>query len=299
MDKFLEQFKILAHYKKFSTASEHLHISQPALTRNIKKLEEQMGVALFERLPRGVLLTTYGEIFLKRVNNIEREYMYALRELHAIKKGEDVKLRIGADNLWAEAYLADILSEFYAKFPSAEVRVKAGPVQSLLKKLINGDIDIIFGDVSSPVDAKLELIKEKITQVKFVVIARKEHPLYKNTHIDLKTLSKQKWVIYQHADSQVWSINELFYKKGLKPAKISLHTSFLPQAIKQMSHHDFLMYIPDKHIDYMQEHGLFQLKGITFIHQFDSGILYQKKIMDFPGPRSLLPIIRKYKILTK
>ncbi|MGF1758251.1 LysR family transcriptional regulator [Photobacterium sagamiensis] len=294
MDKLLRQFKAVAQHKNLSTACEQLHITQPALTRNIKKLEDKLGVLLFERMPRGMAITHYGEILLKRANRIEKEYMYALREIQAVQQGEEVKLRIGADNLWAEAYLTDILSEFYRMHPLAEVRVKAGPVSSLLPKLIEGKIDVILGNIDCHVKSDLYIVKEKLVDVKFHVIARKEHPLHQSDNIDIETLSENKWVIYQQSDDYVWHVNELFYNKGTKPAKISLHTAFLPQAITLMQNHNFLMYVPDKLIGYMQQQGLFPLKSLEPIHQFNSGIWYQRNIMELHGPRSLLSITNSH-----
>lgn len=294
MDKLLQQFKAVAKHQNLSTACDQLHITQPALTRNIKKLEEKLGVSLFERLPRGMALNHYGEILLKRATRIEKEYMYALREIQAIKQGEEVTLRVGADNLWAEAYLTDILSEFYRMHPLAEVRVIAGPVSSLLPKLIEGKVDLILGNIDYHIKSDLYITKENLVEVKFHIIARKEHPLHSTNHIDIKTLSENKWVIYQQSDDYVWHVNELFYKNGTKPAKVSLHTAFLPQAIAHMREHNSLMYVPNKLIPYMEKQGLSPIIGVEPIHHFNSGIWYQENIMDLHGPRDLLSITKRY-----
>ena len=77
-----------------------LHISQPALTRSIRQLENTIGVPLFERLPTGVALTKQGEVLARRVKLMELEYRHALSEISALEQGITGTLRIGAGPMW-------------------------------------------------------------------------------------------------------------------------------------------------------------------------------------------------------
>ena len=99
-EKYLHQFRVVAEHKCISTACNELYLSQSALTKNIKKIEDRLGVQLFDRMPRGVKITEYGEALLKRVKKMELEYNYAIKEISAIKSGVRAHIRIGADLVW-------------------------------------------------------------------------------------------------------------------------------------------------------------------------------------------------------
>lgn len=295
MNKTFQHFIAVSEHKNLSSASEALHITQPALSRSIKNLEKEFGVPLFERLPRGVILTHYGEILLERVLRMETEYLFAMKEIKAVKKGSEVKIRIGADNLWAEHYLKNILDDFYDLFPTAEVTVKAGPVDTLIPNLLEGKLDIIFGNVDYPLKSKdFRLIREKLIDVNFRVIARDQHPLHKIEKISTNNLSEYKWVIYQQSDSYVWHINELFYNKKINPAKVSLHTAFLAQAVDHMKKYDTLMYMPEKLLGSMALNNISVLENISSIYSFNSGVWYLDRMMQLHGPRTLLALTKKY-----
>lgn len=294
MDKKLRYFKAIAEYNSISMASEKVSVSQPALTRSIKKLEDQLGVELFNRLPKGMTLTKYGSILLHRVNSMEKEYKFALKEIKAVQKGENARLVIGSDNLWGEYYLNDILSLFTKKYPMAEIRVKAGPVSSLFPELVEGKIDVLLGNVDFDISAHNHLVKSKLVDVNFVVIGKEDHPLQTQKTVTAEDLSLNNWVIYQQSDNYQWHIDNYLYKYGTTPAKIVLHTAFLPQAIAEMKKHNHLMYIPHKLVDVMSKHGLKPLPQLQKIHSFNSGVIYHDKSLYTPSLNSFISILYNY-----
>ena len=81
----LEYFRIVAKTEHFRKAAELLNISQPALSRSIKKLEEELGICLFDRIGRSVKLNQFGRVFLKRVENGLNEISYGVEEINHLK----------------------------------------------------------------------------------------------------------------------------------------------------------------------------------------------------------------------
>lgn len=293
MDKQLYHFQVVAKHQNITMASDELNISQPALTRSIKKIEDQLGVELFKRLPRGLELTPSGCIFLNRVNRIDMEYQFALKEINAVASSRALRLRIGSDNVWAEAYMSSLLDKVYDLHPNAEVRVKAGTVLSLAPKLLAGELDLVLGKIGYEGDVFKGLTYKPLIPVNFVVISRPEHKLQQEQFVTLEMLQDYRWIIYQQSDNYVWHINEAFYKSGLKPAKVSLHTAFLENAASQMHKDDFLMYIPHQLLNTMSSKGLKSLPLAESIHSFQSGVYYSESATRLPGVRYFLGLLEK------
>jgi DNA-binding transcriptional LysR family regulator len=267
----------VARNKSISLSCEQLGISQPALTRSIKRLEGVLEFALFTRNRRGVELTPEGEIFYKYAEKIENQFNTALKEMSSVSQDSSKQVIIGADNLWAEAYLSEVLPQFYERYPDAFVRVVGGPVKAHLPSLIDGKTDIVLGSYNFSNVQTENIIKQKLANISYYVIARKGHPLHNLDKVEITDLTPYSWVIYQHASSFVWSINELFENNGLPKPKVTLHTSFLPQAIKHVQATDSLIFVPDRLIEYMVEHNLSRIEGLDSIHNMDSGYIVMEQ----------------------
>lgn len=139
-----EAFYEVAIYLSFSKAAEALYISQPAVSKQIKKLEGELGVPLFERKGNTILLTSSGEkllTYLKQAKLIQKQID---SDLDIIKtqlraKGE---LRIGASTTLSLYVLPKVLSVFRQKWPEIKITLINRNTENILKALIQGDIDL-------------------------------------------------------------------------------------------------------------------------------------------------------------
>src|SRR5690606_642690 len=97
--------------------AEQVHVTQPALSRAIKQLEEQLGVPLFERRPHGLEPTRFADILARHGRRMDMEYQHALAEIGIAEKGTAQRLRIGAAPIWYSRILPAILPDFLRKHP--------------------------------------------------------------------------------------------------------------------------------------------------------------------------------------
>jgi DNA-binding transcriptional LysR family regulator len=139
-----EAFYQVAFHLSFSKAAEALFISQPAVSKQIKKLEGELGVPLFERKGNTILLTSSGSkllTYLKEAKRIEKRIGTDLdiikTELKA--KGE---LRIGASTTLSLYVLPKVLSSFRQKWPEIKITLINRNTENILKVLINGGVDL-------------------------------------------------------------------------------------------------------------------------------------------------------------
>ncbi len=136
----LKQFVALARTRNFTRAAEELNLSQPALSRSIQKLEEQVAQPLFERKPREVILTDLGELLLERAKEILRTVEDTLSLLR--DEGQQGRIHLGIIPTIAPYFLPELLRRFAESFPQISVVVEESPTEDLVRKCNHGEIDL-------------------------------------------------------------------------------------------------------------------------------------------------------------
>ena len=140
----LEAFVTLAEHLHFGRAAELLHVTQPALSKQIQRLEDTVGGALVIRGYRNVRLTEAGQVLLTRARLLLQESSSALEATHKAVRGELGTLRIGFGLATIEKLLPDVLLRFRQKYPRVELRLRDMPTPDQLAALAASRIDIGF-----------------------------------------------------------------------------------------------------------------------------------------------------------
>lgn len=145
MDKGLEQFVAVAESGSFMAAAELLHISQPALSYNIKRLEQSLGVELFHRSVRGVQLTPYGETLYNSAIFMSRLHTNALATIARQKAELEEGISIGTGYSTWILLLKDYVIDHFKAHPAAPINVSIGNMMRCMDQLIAGDISLFMG----------------------------------------------------------------------------------------------------------------------------------------------------------
>ncbi|MEP6904046.1 MAG: LysR family transcriptional regulator, partial [Actinomycetota bacterium] len=147
----LKAFLAIAETKTFTAGARMMNVTQAAISMQIRQLEDEVGLQLFTRTPRRVIITEAGEYLLERARRILREHDTAIAEIAELAGAEYGRLRIGSSSsMFASEQLPEILEKLKQRFPNAEITVSSGTSQVLVEKIMHGEIDIAF--VSLPVD---------------------------------------------------------------------------------------------------------------------------------------------------
>ena len=136
-------FYEVVNEKSISKGAEKLLISQPAVTQSIRTLEEQLGGKLFIRTPKGVVLTNEGEILYNYIKEGMNYFINGSNKFLSLKNLDSGVLNIGASTVISENILIDVLSLFHKKYPNVIINIYNDLTDNLVKKLRNGDLDII------------------------------------------------------------------------------------------------------------------------------------------------------------
>ena len=184
----LRQFIVVADHGSISEAARILNISQPAVSKGLRELEQTFGTSLVERHTGGARLTRAGELFLQHARSIELEYDHALQNMRNVISEQDSTINVLAGPIWSTVVLPTILGRFHKLFPRIMLNVKSvgpGDVQDDLRL---GRAEIFAGalldsQVSDP------LTVSPVTTSKLVVYASKTHPLAQRSVVSAKDLS--------------------------------------------------------------------------------------------------------------
>lgn len=138
----LEYFRIAAKTEHFRKSAEILSISQPALSRSITKLEEELGVALFDRTGRSVKLNKFGQAFLKRVENGLKEISVGIAEINQLKNPHTGIVSLAFLQTLGVTILPEIISNFNHLYPQIEFQLYQDKSYSSINKLLNREVDL-------------------------------------------------------------------------------------------------------------------------------------------------------------
>jgi LysR family transcriptional regulator, transcription activator of glutamate synthase operon len=143
----LTYFEAVVRCGGFTRAAEDLHIAQPAISAQIRRLESELGVPLLARTSRRVALTEAGELFLARVRRIQGELAAARDELDDVGAVQRGRVVLGATGVLGGFDLPAALAGFAQRYPGVSLSLRSGLVGPLLDELADGTVDLVLGPV--------------------------------------------------------------------------------------------------------------------------------------------------------
>lgn len=177
--RHLRYFKVVAELQHFHKAADKLHISQPALSSQIKQLEQELNTELFERIGRGVKLSENGELVLASAQKILNEVALLKESVSDIEAGQAGTLKIGVLQSINSLYLRSLVAEFDRNNPNISLQIEELTNNNIEKKVINGDIDIGIGFILQKNYPDIEF--EKLFDEKWKLLISPTHANLANT----------------------------------------------------------------------------------------------------------------------
>jgi DNA-binding transcriptional LysR family regulator len=188
--RHLRYFVAVAEQESISRAAKRLHVSQPPLSRQIRDLETEVGVALFERDSRRLTLTGPGEVFLSEARAVLQRFDDALVLTREFAKRDGVKIRVGHSSASSIEALPRILRGFQALHPEAKVELRTMTTLEMIKLLSRGELDICLTISGASPDLG-ELAVEEIDTYGILAGLPQQHPLAQLEKISLREIAEQ------------------------------------------------------------------------------------------------------------
>ncbi len=211
-------FYYVATCGSISKAAEQLLISQPAVSFQIKSLEEQLGITLFVRTKKGFILTEEGEIFF---SHIKRGIECFTNGEHALTNFQDLdygSIRIGASTTVSKYVLMPYLEKFHEKYPNIDIQIINTLTETLLTDLRNGNLDLLL--LNLPMEEAKDLKIQKVMDVHDIFVGNKKYYELTKGKIKLEEL-KNYPLLFQKSPSNTRNFLNQYLKKN--------HVSLVPK----------------------------------------------------------------------
>lgn len=172
--RHLDAFSAIARARSFKAAAEELNLTQPAISKTLKELEEILGVVVMQRSRSGVALTPEGEVFLQFAEQSTAALRHGLRSIRATNSAAGL-LKLGALPSVASSLLPEAVLTFARKSPDTLVEIQEGPHNDLTARLRSGGLDMVVGRLGKP-DTMVGLSFQQLYAEEVVIVARRGSP---------------------------------------------------------------------------------------------------------------------------
>ena len=240
----LRYFETIAETGHVGRAAKKLYRTQPALTGAVRRLEQALGTALFERVGRGIRLTAAGSALQTRARALRIASEEAVREIAELGQGVAGVIRIGTVPTVARFLLPPLCREFLKQAPAVTFKTVIAHDDLLRKQLKAGDLDVVVS-FSSRADA--EIASQAIFEDECVVVASRNHPIFRKRP-KMKDLLDYRWVLAGPAVATREWLETAFHARGLGSPTVQIETNLLLLLPALIEENNLLSFLSRRHL---------------------------------------------------
>ncbi len=290
--KQLAYFVAAAKYRNFSRAAEEFYLSQPAISHQIKKLEQELDTELFVRNTKKVALTESGALFLEDARAILESVEQAKQRLVQARQQPAV-LRICHLAAPTHFFLPDVVNQFHIRYPHVKVRLIRQDAYGILENVSRRDADLYFS-LMADLMKYASLHVEKIQSDSFCLVTRKDHPALQQEKLDFRKLAKEPFLVFypNHARYMNKQIAELCTRLDFHP-QITEQFDLYESLLQAVDAGTGISILPYRSRDYMRsDHLAFTLLDEGRGH-LDLGMAWEQENSN-PAVPLFLELFRSY-----
>ncbi|MCK6630628.1 MAG: LysR family transcriptional regulator [Anaerolineae bacterium] len=286
----LRGFLAVAQTQSFTQAADQLFLTQPALSLQIKALEEELGQPLFERSGRRVLLTPAGRLLQERAEQIVALANQARSELQATQELQSGSLRLGATESLCLYILPPVIQFFHEKFPGIELQFINRHSAELVTLVAEGRID--FGLITLPIlDPRLE--SDTLFYREDVAICAPTSPLLAESTVTLEALAAQPLLLLEKSSSSRVLLDQLLARQRVIPAQLLELGSI--EIIKRFVALDLgVSIVPEYTIEAELKTGSLRAIRLNWLPTRTVGIVRRRKSFLSPAGQLFLKLLRNH-----
>jgi LysR family transcriptional regulator for metE and metH len=227
--RHLKLVATVAEEGSVTRASSRLHLTQSALSHQLRDVEEKLGVTLFERTARRMLLTPAGERLLESARRVLEELENAEKALQNQSKQRQGLLRITTECYTCYHWLPSLMRTFQEKSPRVEVRIVAEATRRAIEALLEGELDLAI--VSDPVKNRKVVLEPLFDDELFLVTAL-DHRLSRRSYVNAEDLADEHLILYTDDKRELTIYQHVLIPAGVSPRQLS--SVQLTEAIVEM-----------------------------------------------------------------
>ncbi|VVD91904.1 HTH-type transcriptional regulator TsaR [Pandoraea capi] len=244
----LRAFTTIVATGSLGRAATELHLTQPALSRTIKRLETELGAPLFERHSKGMELTAFGHALLPHAMLLAREAEHAREEIDAMRGLAKGTIKVGAVGAIASHVLPLAVDRVLNRWPNLRVEIIEGVWDRLAQGLMRHEIDLALSTVAPDTD-DIVAITDCHWEDDSYVVAGCDHPLRQRETITLADTLNERWAIPPRGTAPYAHMQGVFAAHGLGLPNIVVETRSVPVLKSMVARCGFLTWMPEPMYD--------------------------------------------------
>ena len=267
-------------------------ITQPAASKLLKDVEEALGAPLFNRLPRGVEPTPYGEIMIRHARMMLAHLDDAKEEIDALRKGLTGMVHMGVVAGPGAVLVPQAIARMNQQFPGVQVRVDLAVSNVLLPRMTEGQLDIVVARLSAKHDDGQFLFEQMAVEAINLVV-RTGHPLARKRKLVLNDLLARAFVLPPFGDLLRHRFDMLFHQHGLVPPRQGVETLALQVLTGLLLRTDMVAVLGQEVAQPYIDAGLFVALKIPLDLALDPfGIVTRRNVLLSPSAQVMCDLLR-------
>jgi DNA-binding transcriptional LysR family regulator len=273
-------------------AADILNMSQPAASKLLKDLEDVLGISLFERLPRGMRPTWYGETMIRHARIALASLAQAGSELEALKTGRFGDVSVGAITGPAVSLIPQAVAIVAREHPDLRLQLAVESSDVLVERLTQSKLDIMIGRLLQAHD-KTNLSYERLADEPVCAVARPGHPMLNNSGLTLRQLEQAPWIVPPMGSVLRHRFELMFQEAGLGIPPHLIETSSLLFITKMLQQSDYVAVVPTDVARYYASFGMVAMLRIQLSCDMDAfGIIMRKDWLLSPAAKVVLRALK-------
>ena len=274
-------------------AAEALGMTQPGASKLLRELEDMLGVSLFDRLPRGVQPTWYGEIMIRHARMVLATLSRAHDEITALKSGLTGQVNVGAIMGPSTTLLPRTIIAMKQRFPRVQLNVSIESSDVLQQRLQQGSLDLLVARLFETHD-KRSLNYEELSHEPVALVARPGHPLHSAAGLTLRDLASASWILPFSGSVLRHRFDMMCRQAGLEPPIDVVETASLPVVTSLVQQTDQVALVPTEIALHYAQHGMLAVLPIALACDMDAfGIVTRRDTPLPPAVESFLALLRE------
>jgi len=273
-------------------AAQVLNMTQPAASKLLKELEDMLEVQLFDRLPRGMRPTWYGETMIRHARMALANLSQAHDEIEALKAGRYGQVSVGAITSPGMSLLPPAVALVKEEHPSLRISLQIETSDVLMERLQQGKLEMVIGRLFERHD-KSDLRYEALVEEPVSAVGRPGHPLLNVQRLTLRDLVGAGWIVPAAGSVLRHRFELMFQEEGLDAPVNLVETSALLFMTKMMQQSDLLAVVATDVARYYAEHGLCEVLPIQLPCKMDAfGLITRTDRLLSPAAKVMLRALK-------
>ncbi len=282
----------LDDHRNIHRAADELHMTQPAASKQVKDLEEMLDVRLFDRLPRGMEPTMYGETMIRHARMALTSLALAHDDIVALKAGLAGQVEVGVIMTPAMSLLPRAIANVKKVAPMLRIEAHVEASNVLLDRLQRGTLDFMIGRILEKENSS-GLVYEELTEEPACAVVRVGHPLLQVEKLSLEDIYDKAWILPPHGSILRHRFDMMFRRAGLDVPVNVVDTTALLLITALLQQTDSLHVMPVDVAHYYASLNVISVLPIELPCKMDAfGIIRQKDHLLSPGAELLLKAVR-------